>query len=90
MVKKALPIYLQRLRCPSLTHKALTPLSPSSRYVSALSVVDKALADEAAKGSHKELQALKGDLLGRMGWAHLARGEEEAHRVKFPKDYQPF
>ena len=63
---------------------------PCCRYVSALQVLDKGLADDAVKGSHKEMQGLKQELLGRVGWAHLQRGEEEAMRVRFPKAYQPF
>ena len=58
--------------------------------MSALQVLDKGLADDAVKGSHKEMQGLKQELLGRVGWAHLQRGEEEAMRVRFPKAYQPF
>ena len=65
------------------------PRSP--RLVSALQTLDRALVDEAAKGDHKEMQALKMELLGRIGgWSHLKRGEEEAMKVRFPKAFQPW
>ena len=69
---------------------SISPPPLPQRYVSALQVVDKALGDDSAKGNHKELQVIKGDLLGRMGWRHLVKGEEEAIKVRFPKAFQPF
>ncbi len=60
------------------------------RYVNALQVLDKGLADDGVKASHKEMQALKQRLLLLLGWGHLAASEEEAKHVRFPKAFQPF
>ena len=63
---------------------------PILRFVSALQVLDKGLGDDTVKGGHKEMQGLKQELMGRMGWVHLQRGEEEAMQVRFPKGFQPW
>lgn len=74
----------------SISHPLSHPGPAALRLASALQVLDKALVDEAAKGAHKEMRVRKLELLGRMGWAHLQRGEEEAMKVRFPKGFQPW
>ena len=60
------------------------------RYVGVLQALDKGLADDGVKASHKDMQALKQRLLKTLGFDHMEKMERAAQHVKFPKAFQPF
>ncbi len=58
------------------------------RYVSALKALDK-LVSEEGKPLKRDVLQLRADLLGKLGWHHWQRYEQDMLSVRMPATYPP-